>query len=60
LGRASYGFSCFYAKKPFGSSCNSFEDMIAFLKISVPAAAILYAVWGVFFIARRALRRTSG
>jgi hypothetical protein len=59
LGRASYALSCTYAKQPFGSSCNAFEDLLAFLKLSVPTAAVLYAAWGVFLIARRVLTSSS-
>ena len=59
LGQASYGVSCFYAKQPFGSSCRFFEGMLAFLKLGVSTAAILYAVWATVFVVWCMLKNVS-
>jgi hypothetical protein len=47
VGVASYSFGCSYAKQPFGSSCSELEKLVAFVQFGVPAAIVLYAVWGI-------------
>jgi hypothetical protein len=60
LGQVSYGFSCFYAKQPFGNSnCSYFEGMLAFLELAILTAAILYAVWATVFVVWRMLRNMA-
>jgi hypothetical protein len=56
LNGGMYGFSCTYAKWPVGSACNSHEGVIAFWEGFVPAAAILYVVWGLGFAARKLMK----
>jgi hypothetical protein len=53
---AAYGLTCFYAKQPFGSACTSQEGLSAFLWLFVPTAAILYALWGLGFAARKLMK----
>jgi hypothetical protein len=57
LGRASYGLGCFYAKQPYGSTCNEFEAMLAFAQFSLSTAAGLYVVWGVLLLVGRGLKK---
>jgi hypothetical protein len=57
IGRASYGFSCFYRKQPFGSACDEAEGMLTLLQFSLAAAAGLYAFWGAVIIVRLVVRR---
>jgi len=56
LNGGSYGFSCTYAKWPPGSACNSHEAVFAFWEWFVPAAAILYGVWGLASAARKLMK----
>jgi len=55
-GKIGYGFGCFYAKNPLGSACDPQEGLITFWSWFVPAAAILYAIWGVGFAARKLMK----
>jgi hypothetical protein len=56
LNGGRYCFSCTYAKWPPGSACNSHEAVFAFWEWFVPAAAILYGVWGLAFAARKLMK----
>ena len=56
LNSGSYGFSCTYAKWPVGSACNPHEAVLAFWEWFVPAAAILYVIWGLAFAARKLMK----
>jgi hypothetical protein len=56
FGAATYSFSCFYAKQPFGSSCDSVEGMVAFLVHALSVAALLYGVWIIVVLIRRRKR----
>ena len=56
LNSGRYGFSCAYAKWPVGSACNPHEGVLAFWEWFVPAAAILYVVWGLVFAARKLVK----
>ncbi len=60
IGRASYGFGCFYAKQPFGSTCSELKALGAFLEFSLPVAAVFYAIWGIVLFARRANKKNTG
>ena len=57
VGYASYGFGCFYARKPYGSACNNAEAWFDFLQFSFPAVIVLYGLWGLILATRWANRK---
>jgi hypothetical protein len=56
LGKALYGFGCFYSKQPYGSACSPEQGLNAFWGWFIPTAAILYLVWGLAFAARKLMK----
>jgi hypothetical protein len=59
VGGVGYGISCTYAKQPFGSECRFAEWLKLFLPGMLLASVVLYAIWGLGFVAVRLFKGRS-